>query len=246
MRNEDRIPLREAARRLAGYEAFRRTRTRGKQELFKLLQKGELAATFDFPSAARPTIQIPADFWLDIPSGEFQRQLTSSVRRGRHGQFLVRAGKFIDQYVEWFKSQYFDQSEKPPTDVSAELASALAGAKRERETYILESEWARFVREAGLDQVEHHDEVLKSPKGKRAFEAWEGVLVEVAAEMLARQSQSLRLEEQQTEIAANAVSRAQRNAKQGAQLPLVETVAKKIRVILDKASELSDRDRHDQ
>jgi hypothetical protein len=184
MSTDDRIPLREAARRLTGYGRFRHSRTRGKQELLKLLQKGEVTATFDFPSAARPSIAIPAKFWLDFPSGDFNKQLISSASHGKHGQFLVRPGKFVDRYVEWFKFHYFDLTGKPPTDISAELAAALTGVKEQRESYILESEWARFVRDAGFAQIEHHEAVQKSPKGLKALESWEVVLVEVAAECL--------------------------------------------------------------
>jgi hypothetical protein len=64
--------------------------------------------------------------------------------------------------------------------------------------------------------------------------------------MLVRQSEGHRLEEQQTVIAASAVTRAHRNAKSGARVPLVETVTKKVRAILDKVAELAAPNEHDQ
>jgi hypothetical protein len=128
---DDRIPLREAARRLSAHKQFRHTRTGGKQELLKLLQKGDLAATFDFPSAARPSIQIPVEFWLDVPSGDFQRQLASNAKDGKHGQFLLRPSSFIDLYAAWFKG-YFD-SGTAAMDVAAELTGAFSGVKTKRE-----------------------------------------------------------------------------------------------------------------
>jgi hypothetical protein len=112
------------------------------------------------------------------------------------------------------------------------LASAFVNMNKKREVYILESEWGRFVRDAGLEKVEHHDEPGKSTKGRRPLEAWEVVLVEVASELLARQALGLSLEEQQSTIAAIALSRAEK-LKKGASFPEVETVTKKIRQILD-------------
>jgi hypothetical protein len=64
--------------------------------------------------------------------------------------------------------------------------------------------------------------------------------------MLARQAGGHRLEEQQTEIAANAVSRAHSNVKRGARVATVETVAKKVKAILDKTAELADSNENDR
>jgi hypothetical protein len=112
------------------------------------------------------------------------------------------------------------------------LASALANLRRGREAYILESEWARFVRDAGLDQAKQEDDSVKSTRGRKPSEFWDVVLVEVASEMLARQAQGGNLEGQQKTIAANALSRAEK--LKGPKLDLeVETVVKKIRQILD-------------
>jgi hypothetical protein len=81
----NRISLREAAIKLAGYDRFRKTHSSGKRELLKLLQGQEIRAAFDFPSEARPQIDIPAKFWIDTRSGEFLAQLISSSERGKHG-----------------------------------------------------------------------------------------------------------------------------------------------------------------
>jgi hypothetical protein len=117
--------------------------------------------------------------------------------------------------------------------------SALGNIAKKREPYILESEWARFVHDAALEHVEHHEEPAKSTGGRRAFGAWEVILVEVASELLARQGQGVNLEEEQSHIAANALARAEKLSKRGASLPKVETVTKKIRQILDGRDELS-------
>jgi hypothetical protein len=202
MPKEARLILREVARRLFGYHRYRQTLTRGKQELLQLLRDGDIKAAFDFPSTAHPSISIPAEFWLDVKSGRFQDLLTWSS--GKRRQFLVQPAKFIDQYVGWFDGSYHDgpSGGEPLPDASAELASALVNVNTKREAYILESEWARFVHDAGLEQVEHHEEPAKSTRGRRPLEAWEVILVEVAKELLARQMQGRKLEEEQSMIAA--------------------------------------------
>jgi hypothetical protein len=232
------MSLREAAIRLTGYPRFRKTQSRGRRELLELLQGQVTHAAFDFPSDARPRIDIPVQFWLDTPSGDFQAQLTSDSRRGKHGQFLIDPAKFVGRYAAWFSNNYLEEgvTAEKRTVAPSELASALVGMHTKKEAYILESEWARFV--GGLEQVEHHDESAKSARGRRAFESWEAVLVDVAAELLARQAKGLNLEEQQSMIAAKAVSSAERVLKKGVLLPKVETVAKKIRHILDRMNDL--------
>jgi hypothetical protein len=179
MTTDARIPLREVAIRLAGYGRFRKTRSGGKRELFKFLQGQAIQAAFDFPSEARPRIAIPAKFWIDTRSGDFLAQLTSSTKRGKHGQFLIDPAKFVDQYAARFRDNYLDEgiSAEKRITASAEMASALAGMKMKKEVYILESEWARFAHDAGFDQAEHRDEVAKSTKGRRPRQEWEVVLV---------------------------------------------------------------------
>jgi hypothetical protein len=234
MSTDARLTLREVAGRLSGYRQFKETRTRGRQELLKLLQADEIRAAFYFPSAAKPRILIPAEWWLDVPSGRFQSKLTWNSQRGQRRQFLVEPAKFAGPYAAWFAGNYPDRGRSAETaaSVSAELASALINMNKKREVYILESEWGRFVRDAGLEKVEHHDEPGKLTKGRRPLEAWEVVLVEVASELLARQALGLSLEEQQSTIAAVALSRAEK-LKKGASFPEIETVTKKIRQILD-------------
>jgi len=235
---DGRITLREVARRLSGYRRFWKTRTRGRQELLKLLQDNEIQAVFDFPSAARPRIPIPAEFWLDIGSGRFQNLLTWSSSRGRRRQFLVEPAKFIGQYIAWFGDSYLGGAVSTETRaiVSAELVSALARMNKKKEAYILESEWARFVQSAKLELVEHRDEAAQSTKGRRPLEAWEDVLVEVAAEMLAMQAQGRHFDGEQSTIAANAISRAEKGSKR--RFPDIGTVAKKISLILARMEAL--------
>jgi hypothetical protein len=236
---DDRITLREAARRLSGYRRFQNTRTRGKQELLKVLQDGKIQAAFDFPSAARPRISIPAEFWLDIQSGHFQKLLTWSKKSERYRQFLVEPVKFIGQYTALFGDSYFGGtvSTETRTIAFAELESAFAKINKKKEAYILESEWARFVQSAGLEQVEHHDEVAQSTKGRKPLEAWEFVLVEVASVMLAMQAQGRRLDGEQSTIAADAISRAEKKFKHR-KFPEIGTVAKKISLVLAGMEEL--------
>jgi hypothetical protein len=234
MTTDPRIPLREAAARLAGYPRFQKTNTRGRRELLRLLQIEQIRAAFDFPSKARPRIDIAASFWVDTKSGDFDAQLVSNSKNGKHGQFLVKPVEFIEKYVSWFSNNYVRDSisAEGRTSANVELASALANMRTRREAYILESEWARFVRDAGLDQVEQEDDSVKSTRGRRPREFWDVVLVEVASEMLARQAQGGNLEEQQKTIAAAALSRAEKQ-KKGALAFKVGTVTKKIREILD-------------
>lgn len=231
------MSLREAANRLAGYGQFRRTGSRGTRELLKLLQSQKIRAAFDFPSEARSRIDIPARFWLDTSSGDFQNQLYS--RHRRHGQFLIDPAKFIDQYAAWFSDNYLGERISPErrTTAAAEVTSALVGIKTKKEVYILESEWARFVKDNGLDEAEHWNEVARSTRGRRPREGWEIVLVEVAAEMLARQAQGQIIEDKQSRIAEGALSRAK--LPSGAALELKrDTVAKKISEILTKTDKL--------
>jgi hypothetical protein len=223
MRTDGRLTLREVASRLSGYRRFQQTRTHGRQELLKQLQSGAIRAAFDFPSTARPSISIPAESWLDVPSGRFQSKLTWNSRRGQRRQFLVEPEKCTSQYAAWFADHYIANGANVETRTSGcnELMSALGNIAKKREPYILESEWARFVHDAALEQVEHHEEPAKSAGGRRAFQAWEVILVEVASELLARQEQGLNLEEVQSRIAANAVARAEKLSKRGASLPKV-------------------------
>jgi hypothetical protein len=234
MTASSRVPLRQIAQRLPEFHRFENTRTRGKQELLKLLQEGEIKAAFDFPSTAHPSISIPPEFWLDVRSGQFQRQLTWRPRKGTHRQYLIEPTKFIDQYVDWFNDSYLggQVSGEPRSSASAELKRALASVRRKKEVYILESEWDRFVHDAALDRIEHQDEPTRSTRGRREFVSWQIVLVEVASELLARQAQGLNIEEEQSNVAATAVARAEK-LKKGASFPDVPTVTKKIRQILD-------------
>jgi hypothetical protein len=230
-----RIPLREAATRLADYRRYQKTRSGGKRELLQLLQGQQVRAVFDFPSDARLRIGIPANFWIATHSGEFLAQLTSNSKRGKHGQFLINPAKFIAQYVAWFSNEYLGEgiSEERRATAAAEVASALVGMKTEKEACILESEWARFVQDTGLDQAEHHNEAAKSNKGRKPREGWDVVFVEVASEMLARQKLGQGLE--QLKIAKVALSRARAS---GHTLDLKpDTVAKKIREIMDRSDQ---------
>jgi hypothetical protein len=169
MTKDARLPLREVASHLSAYPRFQKTRTDGKQELLKLLQQDEIKASFDFPSKARPRILIPAKFWIDIPSGRFQAQLTWSKRRRMHRQFLIDPAEFAEHYVVWFVESHVDGKFGPELshDISAELTSALAGMRRKNEAYVLEGEWARFLKGAGLDVIEHRRrDAIHSKAGK--------------------------------------------------------------------------------
>lgn len=239
MSADDRIPLREAADRLAGYNRYRRTQSRGKRELLKLLQGEKIQAAFEFPSEARPQVNVPATFWKDTRSGDFLAQLTNSARHGRQGQFLISPVKFVDGYVSWFAKNYLGDgvNEAARRSAAAELTSALAGIRKKIEVFILESEWACFVQSAGLDEIEHQDRVVKSTRGRRPREEWETVLVEVASQMLAHDSRGRAIENEQTAIANSALSRAENDLGRSVHLK-AETVAKKIRLILNKRDAL--------
>jgi hypothetical protein len=179
-------------------------------------------------------IDIPSKFWIDTHSGDFLAQLTTRSGRGRHGQFLIDPAKFIEQYATRFSDDYLGEgiNKERQATAAAEVASALVGMKTKKEAYILESEWARFVQDIGLDQVEHRDEIVRSNKGRRPREGWDIVLVEVASEMLARQERGELLEGQQSKIAEGALARVKAS---GRQVKLeIATVAKKISDILDR------------
>lgn len=235
MTTDNRISLREAAKRLTGYPRFKNAQSRGRLALLKLLQSETLRACFDFPSNAQPRINIPARFWIDSPSGDFVAQLTSHSNEGKHGQCLVKSSGFAKQYEAWFSENYLsgDMTDDKRANAAAELGSALAAMSSRKEAYILESEWARFVDASGLGRVEHREDAAKSTRGKRPLQAWEHILVEVASEMLARQTQGHALESEQSKIAAAAVANVEQSTT-GLQIPGVDTVVKKIRLILDK------------
>ena len=243
MTTDARIPLREAAIRLAGYPRFRKTNTRGRRELHRLLQTDQVGAAFDFPSKARPRIDIAGKFWADTKSGDFDAQLVSHSRRGKHGQFLVGPVEFVDQYASWFSDEYLTDviSAEKRTSADAELASALANMRKKREAYILQSEWDRFVRASKLD-VERVDELPpKSTKGKHALTSWDVVLTEVAVELLSRQARGGRLDEH-SQIAAIALTHAQKKLAKNNPAPKIETIAKKIAEIVERIDELSSDD----
>ena len=92
-------------------------------------------------------------------------------------------------------------------DVAAEVASALACNHKQREAYVPETEWDRFVRDSKLDVIKQDHEAPKSTRGRNSFTSWDVVLVEVAVELLARQLQGGRLNER-SKIAAIALARA--------------------------------------
>lgn len=237
MTPDPRIPLREAATRLAGYPGFRKTSTHGRRELLRLLQTGQITAAFNFPSKAGPRIEITGNFWVETTSGDFDGQLISNSRRGKHGQFLVKPVKFIDQYTSWFSDNYLRDgiSTEKRTGADAELASALASVRRSREAYILESEWARFVdSNIGVQKV---DEVSPpSPRGRNALTSWDVVLAEVAVELLRRQALGERLDEHKR-IAEIALKRSKPKLAENNPAPEVGTVAKKISEILEQTNE---------
>jgi hypothetical protein len=239
MGTEERAFLLEIAKRLPGYRRFRSSTTGGRRELLKLLQQGEIGAVFDFPSMARPSIPISREFWLDVRSGDFNNRLAwdTKKRQGR-SQFLVEPAKFAEQYVRWFAERYLHVQSELSSDVSAELVSALRNMNSNKECFVLEGEWTRFVRDAGLGQVEHEQEVSKSPGGVKAFDSWEVVLVELAAILLAKQAQALSLEESKSQMATDAIVRATKIAKKGARIPEIDTVVRKINSILKSKNSL--------
>jgi len=196
-------------------------------------------AAFDFPSEARPRIDIPPKFWVDIRSGDFEAQLISNTNRGKVGQFLVKPANFIHQYAAWFSDNYIGEetSAERRTSAKVELTSALAGMSTKKDVYILETEWARFV-DAGLGQAEHHDEPQKSTRGLHSLRSWDVVLMEVAVELLARQLRGDRLDEP-SKIAEVALAKAKKNLAENNPAPLVGTIAKKISEILKRTNELS-------
>jgi hypothetical protein len=227
MIQDPRIPLREAALRLAGYPQFRKTNTRGRRELLRLLQTEQIRAAFHFPSKAGPGIDITGNFWMDTKSGHFDGQLISNSRRGKHGQFLVKPVKFIDQYTSWFSDNYLRDGISTEKRMSADavLASALANIRRSREAYILESEWARFVTsKVGVEQANARPP--KSTRGKRALTSWDVVLVEVAVELLRRQMRGQRVDEP-LRIAEIALKQSKDKLAENNPPPEVGTVAKK-------------------
>jgi hypothetical protein len=240
MIEDDRLPLREVARRLTAYSRFQKTTTGGKQELLKLLQQDQIRATFDFPSKARPRILIPAQFWIDIPSGRFQSQLNWSRQRGRHRQFMIDPAELSEHYVVGFVRSHVDEKVGPELshEISAELISAFAGMRRKKEVYVLESEWARFLKDAELDSIEHRNEP-KSSRGRSPLASWNVVLIEVAAEMLRRQARGKPLRNERSNIAQTALAKAQKKIPEW-DLPKTDTIVKKVNAILEIMDASSD------
>jgi hypothetical protein len=197
MTTDNRNSLREIALRLRGYRKFQNSQSRGQRELLQLLQGQEIGACFDFPSDAGPRIDIPAKFWTDTRSGDFQKQLTSRSTRAKHGQFLVKSAKFIDQYIAWFNENYLRDgvSVEKKANVAMELTSAFANMNRRKEAYVLESEWARFVEDTKLDVEQVAGVSAKTTRGRHALTSWDVVMVEVAVELLTRLERGGRLDE---------------------------------------------------
>jgi hypothetical protein len=239
---DPRLALRDVALRLRAYQQFKKTNSGGKRELLDLLKSGQIQAAFDYPSTLGPKIAIPAKFWLGIPTGRFQKKLTwksqSSDREGG-GHYLVEPAQFVNEYVTWLKSHVALNSGAGLTDdVAVEIASALASKLKQSEVYVPETEWDRFVRNPKLD-ITRVDEVPgKSTRGRDALRSWDVVLVEVAAELLARQLRGEHLDEHST-IASIALERAKKTLASNNPAPKVDTVAKKVSEILERINALA-------
>jgi len=241
MTSDSRMPLREAAERLAGYNQFRETRTGGKRELLKLLQTEKIQATFDFPSSARPPIDIPAQYWRDRPSGDFLAQLTSRSRSGKQGQYLLEPIQFVEQYKDWYAQKYVP-AEGAGLHTSAagdEFASALAGIISKREAYILEPEWERFIQTSQLDEHRVSQSPVKSNVGVKALRSWDVVCVELAVELLGRWKRGIALDEY-TDIAKSALQRAAEKLATGNPAPSIDTVARKVSEIVERVNQATD------
>ena len=146
---------------------------------------------------------------------------------------MVEPAKFVNEYVTWLKSHLALNSGAGLTDdVATEIASALVGKRKQREAYVPETEWDRFVRDSKLDVIQHVNEPLKSTKGVKPLESWELILVEVAAELLAEQ-----IKGSSDIIYSNIAEIALERAKKvvgDKRVPKVETITKKVKEILKK------------
>jgi hypothetical protein len=238
---DPRLALRDVALMLREYQPFKKTNSGGKRELLDLLKSGQIQAFFDYPSTLGPQIAIPAKFWLDIPSGQFQTLLvrkSGSSDRETSGHFLVKPAKFVNEYITWLKSHFpLNSSAGLTDDVAVEIASALASKLKQREVYVPETEWNRFV-DSKLD-ITRVDEVPgKSTRGRDALRSWDVVLVEVAAELLVRQLRGEHLDEHST-IASIALERAKKKLASNNPAPKVDTVAKKVSEILERINDLA-------
>lgn len=241
MTSDSRMPLREAAERLAGYNRFRESRTGGKRELLKLLQTEQIQAAFDFPSNERPRIDIPAQYWRDTLSGDFLAQLTSRSKHGKQGQYLLEPTQFIEQYKVWYARRYVP-AEGPRLHTSEavdEFASALAGINSKREAYILEPEWERFVQVSRLDEHRVSQIPVKSDRGVKPLRSWDIVCVELAVELLDRWKRGIALDEY-TDIAKSALRRAAEKLATGNPAPSVDTVARKVSEIVERVNQATD------
>jgi hypothetical protein len=118
--------------------------------------------------------------------------------------------------------------------VATEIASALANSKhKQREAYVTETEWGRFVRDSKLDIIKQADEAPKSTRGRSSLTSWDVVLVEVAFELLARQLQGGRLDEH-SKIAAIALARAEKKLAKNNPAPDIGTITRKISEIVKR------------
>jgi hypothetical protein len=238
---DPRLSLRDVALRLREYQQFKKTNSGGKRELLALLQRGQIQAAFDYPSTLGPQIAIPAEFWLDIPTGQFQKKLTwksrSSDREAGGGHILVKPANFVNEYVTWLKSNVaLNSGAGLADDVVAEIASALASSHKQREAYVPEPEWDRFVLDSKLDIIKQADEAPKSTRGRHSFTSWDVVLVEVAVELLARQLQGGRLDEH-SKIAAIALARAEKKLAKNNPAPGFSAITNKISEIVRRMND---------
>jgi hypothetical protein len=138
----------------------------------------------------------------------------------REKDIIKSIKKFINEYLAWF----WQADSGSPEERQAELTSAFSHLDDGREVYIYESEWQRFF---AAEDLHPYLRPTKSTSGRKPAEHWDTVLVELAGVMLARQMQSPDTTPTRTELAADAVSRAERKVGTG-QTPQVDTVATKV------------------
>lgn len=221
-----RLMLSEVATRLKASHRYKRSKSAGRQELLNLLMNGSLKAKIEFPTAGRPSLDIPDTYWKDVAPGEFRQALNRNNNKNKTGDYLIQSAEMAIPYAAWF---FHNGASKD------ELEAVLRAAKRRIPVYILESDWTKFVEETHLDTREVTNVQPRSRAGKHEHEKWAPILVQVAGILIAEGARSDRAAE---EVAEHAKSRLDDGDPS---IPKIGSIAGKIRQIRQVAKDISRR-----
>lgn len=222
--------LREVAKKIKATRRHRNSQSAGKLELLTFLRTEKIKASVDFPSHEQPSFNVPAKYWKDVKSGDFQNAISRQPAKGNKGDYLMRAKLFVDQYVTWLLQNH------GPSDKIDELTAAFRAFDKKVEVFVLESEWSRFVSDEGLDTTEIINEQKRSKAGAPEHEKWAPLLVQIAALLITEDTKQGR-QVAAEKIAARAMERVEEDLGKG-DMPKADTVAGKVRDIRHEVSRL--------